>query len=313
MFIPANRAPANLQSLPDGIITRLISHDDIAPLAERRDDTGNRREGVSIHNTRLRAQMRRNVRLGLHMHILRAVELRGSAGPDAIRAQGLDGLLFDLLVGYEVVVVVGCEVRDGAAVGEFGFRPRASAYCKPMYHTHTPLESDLPNNNRQFLHHRLLEIRQRSNERLRGPLIDQIINLLYTASATSLLPPLSSEAPTHLLRQRHKVLPMRRIARRQQIPHEEHHEDQLDGRPHRVVLVARPHIPDQHRRPGHFLEALRYLVHVAERQLLRIVEFHDLVGRVSCCVPGRNRERLMFMSPKFTASRLLKRRLLSVT
>jgi len=137
MFIPANRAPANLQSLPDRIIARLICHDNIAPLAERRDDTGNRREGVGVHNACLRAQMRRNVRLGLHVHILRAVELRGSAGPDAIGAQGLDRLLFDLLVGHEVVVVVGCEIRDGAAVGELGFRPRASTCCQPMYHTHT--------------------------------------------------------------------------------------------------------------------------------------------------------------------------------
>ena len=60
-----------------------------------------------------------NIRLRLHVYVLRAVEARRTTRADAICAERLDGLLLESLVCDEVVEVVGREVRDGAAVGEF--------------------------------------------------------------------------------------------------------------------------------------------------------------------------------------------------
>ena len=55
------------------------------------------------------------------MHVLRAVETGWAAGSDAVGAEGLDGFFFESVVRHEVVEVVGGEVRDCAAVGEFDF------------------------------------------------------------------------------------------------------------------------------------------------------------------------------------------------
>ena len=69
------------------------------------------------------------------MYILSAVELWGSAGADAVCAEGLDGFFFDLVVAYEVVKVVGREIGDGPAVGEFYFGSCWSApisSCSPI-------------------------------------------------------------------------------------------------------------------------------------------------------------------------------------
>lgn len=60
------------------------------------------------------------------MHVLRAVEARGTTGSNAIGAEGRDGAFFEVFVGDEVVVVVGGEVGNGAAVGEAGFRAGGS-------------------------------------------------------------------------------------------------------------------------------------------------------------------------------------------
>jgi hypothetical protein len=51
------------------------------------------------------------------VHVLGAIESRRSTGADAICSEGLDGLLFERLVGDEVVEVVGREVCDDLAAG----------------------------------------------------------------------------------------------------------------------------------------------------------------------------------------------------
>ena len=121
MFIIPDCAPRNLQSLPNRIIDCAIRNNDIASLAERGNNTRNCRESLRINDTSFSTQARRDVGLGLHVYILRAVELRGSTGSDTVRAEGLDRFLFDLLVADEVVKVVGGEVRYGSAVREFYF------------------------------------------------------------------------------------------------------------------------------------------------------------------------------------------------
>lgn len=50
------------------------------------------------------------------MYILRPVELRWSTWPDTIRPESLYCLLLDLFVTDEIIEVVGCQVRDGAAI-----------------------------------------------------------------------------------------------------------------------------------------------------------------------------------------------------
>ena len=62
----------------------------------------------------------------LHVYVLSAVEAGGAAWSDAIGSESLDRALFERFVGDEVVEVVGGEVGDGAAVGEFGARPCGS-------------------------------------------------------------------------------------------------------------------------------------------------------------------------------------------
>lgn len=121
MLIEADRTPTNLQALANGKVDRAVRDDDVAALAERRDDAGDGGEGLRVHDAALGAETGRDVGFGLHVDVLRAVELGRAARPDAVGAEGLDGFLFDLLVADEVVEVVGGEVGDGAAVGESGF------------------------------------------------------------------------------------------------------------------------------------------------------------------------------------------------
>lgn len=116
MLIIPDRAPANLQSLPNGIIDRAIRNNDIASLAKCRNHTRDRGESLRIHDTLIRAQARRDIRLSLHVDILRAVELGRATRPNAICPERLDSFLLDLLVANEVVEVVGSEVRHSPAV-----------------------------------------------------------------------------------------------------------------------------------------------------------------------------------------------------
>lgn len=123
MLVPPYCASADLHALPDGIVDCLVRYDDVAALAERGDDAGDGGEGLCVDDTRGYTKMCCDVRLGLHVYVLRAVEAGRATRADPICAEGLDGLLFECLVCDEVVVVVGCEIRDGAAVGEFRLGP----------------------------------------------------------------------------------------------------------------------------------------------------------------------------------------------
>lgn len=55
------------------------------------------------------------------MDVLGTVEAGRTAGTDTVGAEGGYGFFFEGFVGDEVVVVVGGEVCDCAAVGETGF------------------------------------------------------------------------------------------------------------------------------------------------------------------------------------------------
>lgn len=72
---------------------------------------------------------------------------------------------------------------------------------------------------------------------------------------------------------------MRSIRRRQQIPHEEDDENQLDGGAHRVVLVAGLDVADEHGRAGHLLEGVGDVVHDALELVERALELHVVGGR----------------------------------
>jgi len=52
------------------------------------------------------------------VNILCAIETRRATGPDTVCAQGLNGLVFEDIVGEEVVEVVRGKVCDSAAIGE---------------------------------------------------------------------------------------------------------------------------------------------------------------------------------------------------
>lgn len=53
------------------------------------------------------------------MHVLRAVEAGRPAGSNAVGAEGLDGALFEVLVGDEIVEIVRGEIRDCSAIDQF--------------------------------------------------------------------------------------------------------------------------------------------------------------------------------------------------
>ncbi len=70
------------------------------------------------------------------MHILGAVESRWRAGANTVGAEDLNGAFLEVRVRAESVEIVGCEVCDGAAIGELGFgtsrpgsRGNGSARC----------------------------------------------------------------------------------------------------------------------------------------------------------------------------------------
>jgi hypothetical protein len=127
MLIVPDRAPANLQSLPNSIIDRAIRNNDIPSLAKAGNHTRDSGESLRIHDTLLRPKTRGNVRLRLHMNILRAVELRRATRSHAIRPERLDSLLLDLLITNKIVEIVGREIRHHLAVRELDLRARRSA------------------------------------------------------------------------------------------------------------------------------------------------------------------------------------------
>lgn len=104
--IPLDGTPRQLDALADGIIGCAVSNNDIPPLAKRWNDTGNGGKALSIEDACLGAQVGRNIGFGLHVDVLCSVKLRRPAGADAVGTKSIDGFLFDLLVGIEVVDVV---------------------------------------------------------------------------------------------------------------------------------------------------------------------------------------------------------------
>ena len=198
MLIIPDRAPTNLQTLPNSIIDRAIRNNNIASLTESRNNTGNCREGLRINNTTFRAKARRDVRLRLHVYILSAIELRRSARSNTVCSKSLNGLFFNLLVADEVVEVVGGEVRYGPAVGEFHFR---SCWSAPVSSNHTaePNVESIPNNDRQFLIIGFFERGLGGDKRFRSPFVNEVIDLLFSRRQYSILsrvfgklPPLQS-------------------------------------------------------------------------------------------------------------------------
>ena len=127
MLVPPDRTPGDLNPLPDRIIHRLVRHNDIAPLTKRRNHTRDCRERLRIHDTSRRPEESRDVRFGLHMHVLSAVEAGRTARTNAVGPQRLNGFFFEGFVADEVVEVVGREICDGAAVGELHFGARGSS------------------------------------------------------------------------------------------------------------------------------------------------------------------------------------------
>jgi hypothetical protein len=63
------------------------------------------------------AEVGGNVRFGLDVDVLCAVEVGWAAGTDAVGTEGADGSFFEGFVGGEVVEVVRGEVCDDAAIG----------------------------------------------------------------------------------------------------------------------------------------------------------------------------------------------------
>jgi hypothetical protein len=197
MLIIANRAPTNLQPLPNRIIDRSIRNNDIASLAECWNHTRDRRESLCVNDASFGAKTRRDVGLRLHVDILRAVELGGSARPDTVCAEGLDGFFFDLLVADEVVEVVGREIRDGPAVGEFYFGSCWSAPVSPFITIDR--SRNIPYNDWQFLVISFLERCLGSDERFGSPFVNKVIDLLFlkhqytqTSRSSGINPPLQS-------------------------------------------------------------------------------------------------------------------------
>lgn len=121
MFVPTNNTARDLDTLPNSKANALVRNNDITTLGKRRNNTGNRRERLGVHDTRRSTQERRDIGLGLHVHVLRTVESTGTAGTHAVVAECLDGLLLESLVGVEVIEIERAEVRDGSSVGEFRF------------------------------------------------------------------------------------------------------------------------------------------------------------------------------------------------
>ena len=122
MLVPTNRAARDLHPLPNRIINRLVRDNDVPSLGECRNDTRNRRERLRVDDARRGAQKRRDVRLDLHVHVLRAVESGGSTWSNSVRTQCLNGALLEVLVRVEVVEIIGCKICHRSAVGQFRSR-----------------------------------------------------------------------------------------------------------------------------------------------------------------------------------------------
>ncbi len=277
MLIIPNRAPANLESFPDSIVDCAIRNDDIPSFAKRRDDTGDSRESLRIHDTFLRAQAGSNVCLRLHMNILGAVELRRATRSNSISPESLDRLFFDLLVANEVVEIVGSEIRHGPAVRELDFRASRSAIAINQHTITSPgQESTNPTITGVF------SFSCSSNAvcgATSGSGVHSSTKSSISCHAVSPASPLSihlvtSEEQSHLFCQLNEISIFSAITRAQKVAHEENDKHQLNGAADWVVLVAALDVPDEHGRAGHLLEAARDLIDRADHEFLRVLELH---------------------------------------
>lgn len=225
MLVESDGGSGEVQALIDLLVASSISDEDISALGEGGHDGWDGAGVVGVDDTGFGAEVSCDVGFDLDMDILSSVEVWWAAWSHTVCAKSVDGGLLDLLVSAEVVVVVSCEVCHGLAGRELGLWARWSAMNMLVIanakaqnlQLHGLQESHLPNNNRLLLQIQLLKLRQFARQRLRLPLIHQIINLIF--------------------RQRNIILAMRRVTRLKQISDEEQHQNKLDSRAHRVVLV----------------------------------------------------------------------------
>jgi hypothetical protein len=177
VLVPPNRAPANLHTLPDREVDSLIRNNDVATLREGRNDARYGRERLRVYDACGNAEVCSNIRLRLHMYVLRAVEARRTTRADAICAESLDGFLFQSLVCDKVIEVVGGEVRDGAAVGEFRL---GTCWATTVLATPHLLDfTAIPDDHRSFLIVLFLVGRGCRDKRFGRPVVDQFVNLLF--------------------------------------------------------------------------------------------------------------------------------------
>jgi len=106
------------------------------------------------------------------VNILCAVETRGATGADTVCAQGLNGLVFEDIVGEEVVEVVRGKVRDGAAIGELRLGAGRSAWCSLALVRNTGKAFAIPNNNGSLLVVQFLEGSSGCDKRFWRPIFD---------------------------------------------------------------------------------------------------------------------------------------------
>lgn len=164
MLIPPYGTPRDLQPLLDRKIHCLVRDDDIAPLAERRDDAGDGRERLRIYNARGHTQELCNVPLNVHVHVLGAIEVGRPASADTIITEDLDSSLFEHLVRDKVEEVVGGKVVDGAAIGELDLGPGRADY------------------NGALLVLGDFKLGRVGDEGLRRPVFHQLVNFLVTVN-----------------------------------------------------------------------------------------------------------------------------------
>lgn len=120
MGIPPDHAARDLHAFSQGIVTAFVGDDDISALGECWNHARRRGKRLGVQDTGRDAEEGGDICFGLHVDILRAVEARRATRADTMSAQGFDGAALEILVGDEVVVIVGCEIGDGVAAGELG-------------------------------------------------------------------------------------------------------------------------------------------------------------------------------------------------
>lgn len=117
VLIPSHRTARDLNTLPDGIIHTFVGNNDVPAFRKGRNYTRDGRECLSVDYAGRSTQKGSDIRLGLHMNVLGAVETRRTARPNAIVSEGLNRLLLERLVGVEIIEVVRGKINDCAAIG----------------------------------------------------------------------------------------------------------------------------------------------------------------------------------------------------